>query len=241
MTDLLISDLHLSPARPAIVRLFCDFLGRRARAASTLYILGDLFEYWIGDEGVAEPALRPIIQGIQALTDSGVAVFLMHGNRDFLIGARFAEVTGAELLPDPFPTELAGSPVVLTHGDMLCTDDVDYQRFRSEIRRPEWIRSFLEKSVAERIAMAEQYRELSKNATSMKPADIMDVNPEAVTRLMREYAVHCLIHGHTHRPAHHRFMLDGANASRIVLGDWYEQGSVLECGPNGFTLERLSP
>ncbi|MHB1587616.1 MAG: UDP-2,3-diacylglucosamine diphosphatase [Acidiferrobacteraceae bacterium] len=240
MTDLLISDLHLSPARPAIVRLFCDFLDHRARAASTLYILGDLFEYWIGDEGVAEPAVRPIIQGIQALTDSGVAVFLMHGNRDFLIGARFAEVTGAELLPDPFPTELAGSPVVLTHGDMLCTDDVDYQRFRSEIRRPEWIRNFLDKSVAERIAMAEQYRELSKNATSMKPADIMDVNPEAVTRLMREYAVHCLIHGHTHRPAHHRFMLDGANASRIVLGDWYEHGSVLECGPNGFTLERLS-
>ncbi len=240
MTDLLISDLHLSPERPAIVRLFCDFLAHRARAASTLYILGDLFEYWIGDEAVAEPALQPVIQGIQALTGSGVAVLLMHGNRDFLIGARFAEVTGAELLPDPFPTNLAGSPVVLTHGDILCTDDVDYQRFRAEIRQPEWIRTFLGKSVAERIAIAEQYRELSKSATSMKPADIMDVNLDAVTQMMREYSVHCLIHGHTHRPAHHRFMLDGAEASRIVLGDWYEQGSVLECRPDGFTLKHLS-
>ncbi|MHB1950761.1 MAG: UDP-2,3-diacylglucosamine diphosphatase [Acidiferrobacteraceae bacterium] len=241
MADLLISDLHLSPARPAMIALFCDFLGQRARDASALYILGDLFEYWIGDEAAGEPALRPIIEGIRRLTDAGTPVFLMHGNRDFLIGPRFCAVTGAKLLPDPFPTELAGSRVVLTHGDALCTDDVDYQRFRAQIRQPAWIQEFLGKSIAERIAVAEQYRELSKAATGMKAADIMDVNQEAVARLMREHGVHCLIHGHTHRPAHHRLMLDGTPASRIVLGDWYEQGSVLECRPDGFMLEHLSP
>ncbi|MHB1528204.1 MAG: UDP-2,3-diacylglucosamine diphosphatase [Acidiferrobacteraceae bacterium] len=241
MTDLFISDLHLSPTRPAIVRLFCGFLEHRARTASALYILGDLFEYWIGDEAVAEPAAHPIIQGIRTLTDSGVPVFLIHGNRDFLIGPGFSAATGTQLLPDPFPTELAGTPALLTHGDILCTDDVAYQRFRAQIRQPAWIKAFLEKSVTERIAMAEQYRELSKTATSMKPADIMDVNQDAVRQMMQEYSVRCLIHGHTHRPAHHRFMLDGAEASRIVLGDWYEQGSVLECDGAGFRLEHLAP
>jgi UDP-2,3-diacylglucosamine hydrolase len=241
VTDLLISDLHLSPTRPAIVHLFCSFLEHRAPTASALYILGDLFEYWIGDEAISDPSLRPIIQGLQALTDAGVPVFLMHGNRDFLIGPHFAASTGAQLLPDPFPTELAGAPALLTHGDILCTDDVEYQRFRAQIRQPAWISAFLEKTVPERIAMAQQYRELSKNATSAKPADIMDVNQDAVRQMMQEYSVRCLIHGHTHRPAHHRFVLDGAEASRIVLGDWYEQGSVLECDRTGFRLTRLAP
>lgn len=240
MPVLLISDLHLSPARPAIARLFCGFLQQQATRASALYILGDLFEYWIGDEAVDQGPLIPIVDAMAAVTRAGVPIFLMHGNRDFLLGARFAQATGATLLGDPHRLDLAGTPTLLTHGDQLCTDDREYQQFRAQIRQPEWVQAFLQKTFAERIAIAEQYRELSRNATSMKASEIMDVNQEAVQVLMQEHQVRRLIHGHTHRPACHEFVLaDGTAATRIVLGDWYEQGSVLECADDGLTLRAL--
>lgn len=238
---LFISDLHLSPERPQIVRLFCEFLGKRARTAEGLYILGDLFEYWIGDEAVGQPALAPVIQALRGLTASGVPVSLLHGNRDFLLGEGFSLATGCKILPDPYPIRLGSEDAILMHGDTLCTDDVDYQRFRSQVRDPRWIAAFLAKPVAERIAMAQQYRELSKQATQAKSDEIMDVNGQAVVEILRAHPVRWLIHGHTHRPGRHNLTLDGREVSRIVLGDWYDQGSVLSFDPTtGFHLESLT-
>ena len=236
---LFISDLHLSAERPAITQLFLEFLRDRAAGADALYILGDLFEYWVGDDACDEAEYRPIVAGLRALTQSGVPVYVMHGNRDFLIGEGFAQATGARLLPDPTVIELCGNRTLLMHGDTLCTDDVEYQRFRVYIRQPAQIQGFLAKPLAERNAMLRGYREMSKAATAQKAEDIMDVNANAVGVALRAHGVRTLIHGHTHRPADHRIDLDGMPARRIVLGDWYEQGSVLHCDANALRLETL--
>ena len=238
-TTLFISDLHLCGARPAITGLFLDFLRRRARASDALYILGDLFEYWIGDEAVEQEEFRSIIRGLRELTASGTPVFVMHGNRDFLMGDGFEKATGGRLLKDPAHIDLYGTPTLLMHGDSLCTDDIEYMTFRAKVRNPAWQKEFLGKSVAERDRIVHDFREISKNSTAAKKPEIMDVNQKAVESVMRKHHVQRLIHGHTHRPKEHVFNLDGRPARRMVLGDWYEQGSVLSVDARGWMLEGL--
>ena len=239
MATLFISDLHLCAQRPAVMTLFLDFLRGRAIHADALYILGDLFEYWIGDDAAADAEFAAVIAGLRALTHSGVPVYVMHGNRDFLLGEEFTKITGCRLLPDPTLIDLYGTPVLLMHGDTLCTDDVDYQNFRRIVRDPQWIKKFLAQSRDQRNTVVRDLRATSKAAMAEKPPDIMDVNPSAVETVMRTHRVHHLIHGHTHRPAQHDLLLDGQPARRTVLGDWYEQGSVLECDARGCVLESL--
>jgi UDP-2,3-diacylglucosamine hydrolase len=239
MTTLFISDLHLCAQRPAITELFLEFLHNDAAKADALYILGDLFEYWIGDEAAGNSDYRPIIAGIRALRAAGPALYVMRGNRDFLMGTEFARQSGARLLPDPTIIDLYGSPVLLMHGDSLCTDDVEYQAFRKMVRSETWQREYLSKTVAERDAISRRYRQMSKTATANKRPEIMDVNQDAVATVMREHQVYELIHGHTHRPAQHGFELDGRRARRNVLGDWYEQGSVLRCTAHEWRLQTL--
>ncbi|MDX1489133.1 MAG: UDP-2,3-diacylglucosamine diphosphatase [Acidiferrobacterales bacterium] len=239
MSTLFISDLHLCAERPAITELFVKFLRTRALDADALYILGDLFEYWIGDEAVSRDDYSPVIAGMRALLETGTPIYAMHGNRDFLLGAEFERESGAKLLPDPSLIDLYGTPVLLMHGDSLCTDDVEYQAFRKMVRSEAWQRQYLVKSVAERDAISRRYRELSKNASANKRPEIMDVNQDAVETTMRQHHVYDLIHGHTHRPAQHYFELDGIRARRAVLGDWYEQGSVLRCAGDEWMLQTL--
>jgi len=240
MTTLFISDLHLSAERPDITELFFDFLAREARAAEALYILGDFFEYWIGDDAVEQPEYRSVVAALRALTDAGIPVHVMHGNRDFLLGERFARASGCRLIPDPTRIDLYGTPTLLMHGDTLCTDDVDYLAFRRMVRDPAWQRAFLARPAAERNAMARGAREQSRVSTAGKPPEIMDVTREAVLEALRAQRVRHLIHGHTHRPAEHVFDLDGAPARRIVLGDWYRQGSVLRCDARAWRLDTLA-
>ncbi|KAB2927912.1 MAG: UDP-2,3-diacylglucosamine diphosphatase [Candidatus Contendobacter sp.] len=239
MAALFISDLHLEPMRPAITALFLDFLERRARRAEALYILGDLFEAWIGDDDDAEPG-GTVATALRTLTDQGIPAYFLHGNRDFLVGKRFAAASGIQLLPESVVIELAGERVLLLHGDTLCTDDVEYQAFRAQVRDPVWRARTLALPLAQRRALAGQLRETSRQATGQKAADITDVNPTAVDRALRAHGVYRLIHGHTHRPAIHRWNLDGQPARRAVLGDWYDQSSVLVCDAAGWRVEPLS-
>jgi UDP-2,3-diacylglucosamine hydrolase len=238
-STLFISDLHLCGARPAITGLFLEFLQRRARTARALYVLGDLFEYWIGDEAAEQAEFRPMIEGLRRLTAAGTPVFVMHGNRDFLMGSRFEQASGCRLLADPTRIELHGVPTLLLHGDSLCTDDVEYMQFRAQVRNPAWQKAFLAKPAAERETIVRNYREISKASTASKKPEIMDTNQRAVEAVMREHRVHRMIHGHTHRPREHVFNLDGQPARRMVLGDWYEQGSVLRVDDQGWQLESL--
>lgn len=233
MSTLFISDLHLSTERPAITGLFLDFLRTRARQAEALYILGDLFEYWIGDDVAMLPEYRPLIEGLHELTAAGVPVYVMHGNRDFLMRQGFEQQTGCRLIPDPTVIRLYGEDVLLMHGDTLCTDDVAYLKFREMVRNPDWVKVFLEKTLAERVAIVREYREISKTAMATKKPEIMDVNPDAVDAAMQAHGALHLIHGHTHRPAQHVFDRKGQRVRRTVLGDWYDQGSVLVCDAHG--------
>lgn len=238
MKTLFISDLHLDPAAPGIQRQFLEFLQGEARSASALYILGDLFEVWLGDDDPA-PASRTIVQSLRALTDAGVTCFVMHGNRDFLIGQQFCRETGAQLIEDGTVVEIHGDRVLLLHGDVLCTDDVSYQRLRQIVRNPvvQWI--FRHMSLARRRALAQKVREGSRMHVDTTEAQIMDVNAEAVANAFRESGVGTMIHGHTHRPAVHWLEVDGSRVQRIVLGDWHSQGSVLERSASGFDLRSL--
>lgn len=240
MTTLFIADLHLEPACPARTALLLAFLQRQARSADALYILGDLFEAWIGDDDDAEPG-PTVAAALRTLTEGGVPVFFLHGNRDFLLGERFAAAAGLRLLPESGVIDLAGEQVLLLHGDTLCTDDRDYQAFRAQVRNPVWQAQMLALPLAQRRALAGQLRESSRQATGQKAAEIMDVNQAEVERIMRWRGVQRLIHGHTHRPAIHDGHLDGQPARRAVLGDWREdQGSVLRCDGSGWRLEPLT-
>ncbi|WP_405234244.1 UDP-2,3-diacylglucosamine diphosphatase [Lentisalinibacter salinarum] len=232
MTKLFISDLHLQAARPDITERFFRFLQTEAAEAEALYILGDLFEAWIGDDDPDEHN-REVQAAMRRLTDAGVAGYFMRGNRDFLIGDAFAERTGFTLLDDPVVRDFYGTPVLLSHGDAYCTDDVEYQAFRRQSRDPAWQQQVLSMSVEQRRALAGQAREESRAAMVDKAEDIMDVNADAVAAALREAGVTTLVHGHTHRPAVHELDLDGTPATRIVLGDWYEQGTVLHWTPEG--------
>jgi UDP-2,3-diacylglucosamine hydrolase len=236
---LFISDLHLSSQRPALTRLFIDFLRHQALGAGALYILGDLFDVWIGDDDDPLPAVR---QGLRALTDSGTACWIMQGNRDFLLGRRFARATGCRLLRDPWRLELDGEAILLTHGDRLCTDDIAYQRFRQRVRNPLVKQLFLWAPLARRQRIARDYRQRSAAAMADKPREIMDVNATAVRAQMRRFGVTRLIHGHTHRPGDHRLSLDGRPVLRQVLADWRdEQGEALVYRAGTWLREQVAP
>jgi UDP-2,3-diacylglucosamine hydrolase len=235
---LFVSDLHLDASAPEIARQFHAFLAGEAREATALYILGDLFEAWLGDDD-PDPAARVTVAALRALTDAGVPCYLMHGNRDFLIGGRFCRETGATLLDDGTLVDLYGERVLLMHGDALCTDDVSYQRLRRIVRNPLTRAVFRLMTLGQRRALARRLRAGSREHVGATAAEIMDVNAAAVTRALREAGVRTLIHGHTHRPAMHRLEIDGAPARRVVLGDWYTQGSVLEATSGSLELRTL--
>ena len=238
MTALFISDLHLTAGDAETTGRFVEFMAGPARAARELYILGDLFEAWIGDDD-DDPRLAPIVTALRELTDAGVACALMHGNRDFLLGRRFCAETGARLLGDYERITLNGQPVLLTHGDLLCTDDTRYMTLRTELRSAVWQRDFLARPLDERRQIASDLRQLSATEVAAKDDYIMDVNQAAVERAMRDHDVTLLVHGHTHRPAVHRFDLDGREAARIVLGAWYHDPSIVRWTAAGFELEPL--
>jgi UDP-2,3-diacylglucosamine hydrolase len=212
---------------------------RRARNAEQLYILGDLFEAWIGDDD-DDPSLDPILGSLSSIARGGTSCYFMHGNRDFLVAQRFAEKTGFRLLGDYEVVDLYGERVLLTHGDLLCTDDVRYMTLRATVRDPDWQRDFLAKPLAERRKIASEMRALSRTEVAAKREEIMDVNAATVANTMRRFDVRTLLHGHTHRPGIHRFDLDGRAATRIVLGAWYEHGSCVRWDDSGFELEGLS-
>jgi UDP-2,3-diacylglucosamine hydrolase len=235
---LFISDLHLSGERPAINQRFFAFLREQAPRAAVLYVLGDLFEYWIGDEELdavdGDPLARKVAEAFGALSRAGTGVRLMHGNRDFLIGTRFCEVSGARLLQDPSVEKIGAARTLLMHGDTLCTDDVDYQAWRKVARSREWQQEFLAKPLPERRKALQALREKSKEVVGAKPAEIMDVNDGAVREALREHRLTRLVHGHTHRPARHTLEVDGRPCERWVLPDWYEHGGYLaidDAGP----------
>lgn len=242
MTTLLISDLHLHPGDPELSARFLDWLDDRAGGAEALYILGDFFDAWIGDDlldlGDADPTghadlARRVVRVLRRLSDAGTALFLMHGNRDFLLGDRFASEAGATLLSDPSVVVLGGERALLMHGDSLCTRDTAYQAFRSQARDPAWQQQILAMPIPDRLALARSLREQSGEATSNKAEAIMDVTPGEVVRVMQAHGVNTLIHGHTHRPAVHALDIDGQPTRRYVLGDWTaEQGweIVVEAG-----------
>ncbi len=224
-----ISDLHLTAQTPGVTRLFLDFLNGRARTARHLYILGDLFEAWPGDDCIDDPDDRfnaMIVDSLRALTDSGIGLSVMHGNRDFLLGEAFAERSGARLLPDPYVLSLPTWQFVLAHGDLLCTDDRDYQAFRTEVRDPLWQARFLARPLGERKAIAAALRRQSEQAKREKleqsQDDLMDVNPAATDDFLRQHGYATFIHGHTHRPACHDHLIDGIHVERWVMSDWHE-------------------
>jgi len=239
MSTLFISDLHLSAERENITKLFINFLDQRASKADALYILGDLFEVWPGDDMIL-PDYQKSIAKMKQLADNGLPLYVMQGNRDFLMAEQFAEISGASLIEDPTIINLYGTPTLLMHGDTLCTDDIDYQKILTMVRDPRWKNDFLAKSSEERLAVAAKYREISKTETAKKNMGIMDVNQQAVEAAMSEHNTNQLIHGHTHRPAIHDFTINKNKMKRIVLGDWYKQGSVLECDKNGCNLESIA-
>ncbi|RZA21472.1 MAG: UDP-2,3-diacylglucosamine diphosphatase [Lysobacteraceae bacterium] len=240
MTTLFIADLHLDPERPVITELFGRFLDGEARQAQALYILGDLFEAWVGDDDPSAAGAF-VAEKLRGLVDAGVPVYFIRGNRDFLLGGDYATRAGMAVLPDPAVVVLHGQATLVLHGDLLCTDDVAYQQFRAQSRDPRWQAQFLEQPLQARLAFAAQARAASKARYGELVAagtaeTIGDVAPATVREWFKRYGVRRMIHGHTHRPAIHD---EGGGNTRIVLGDWYEQGSVLRVGEDGFDLARL--
>jgi UDP-2,3-diacylglucosamine hydrolase len=227
---LFISDLHLDPARPAVTRALAEFLSR-SRDCHSLYILGDLFEAWLGDDDHAPLSTR-VSSMLHQFSAAGPSLYIMVGNRDFLLGRDFCEAAGATLLSDPTVIDLYGEPTLLMHGDSLCTSDVAYQAFRREARSPDWQRDVLSRPLAERRELARSLRAMSAQANSIKSEDIMDVTPQEVTSVMAQHGVRQLIHGHTHRPARHA--LDAG--LRWVLGAWEDQGWFIEATPREIKL-----
>lgn len=239
MTRLFISDLHLEAGRPEIGEQFLAFLRRDAREADALYILGDLFEAWLGDDDPS-PYYATMKSALCEVVNAGTSTYFMHGNRDFMIGEQFARETGVELLSDPMPLDMYGVSVLLSHGDAYCTDDIQYQQVRAMTRDPQWQAMMLEKPIEERVAFAIQAREQSLARGESLNDDIMDVNANAILDAFRQHDMDILLHGHTHRPAVHDIDLGARSATRIVLGDWFEQGSVLRWDANGPRLEVLA-
>ncbi len=231
---LFISDLHLCASRPHITLAFLQFLQTNASQAKALYILGDLFEYWAGDDDIEDSHIQPIIAAFNGLANAGVNVYFMHGNRDFLIAEGFCNAASIKLLRDPTLIDLYGKRALLSHGDDLCTDDIAYQDFRRQVRNETWQANFLSLPLQARKKQIEAIRLRSEQEKLQKTAQIMDVNQIAVEKLLAGYDYpELLIHGHTHRPYQHQIQLDGHTITRWVLGDWYEQGSYLLCNQDG--------
>jgi UDP-2,3-diacylglucosamine hydrolase len=240
---LFISDLHLAREQPGVSAQLLRFLSHEASGAAALYILGDLFDAWLGDDALeapdGEPLARDVVTALRALHDAGTAVMLMHGNRDFLLGERFAAASGARLLDDPVVISLGDRAALLMHGDTLCTGDIAYQKFRVMARSKPFQDEFLSKTLAERRALALQYRATSEQVKRATADEIMDVTSDAVQAAFRSHAVSCLVHGHTHRPAMHVLEVDGRRCERWVLPDWDRRGGYLVADGATLTLERF--
>jgi UDP-2,3-diacylglucosamine hydrolase len=237
MNTLFISDLHLHPSRPQITRAFFKFLQERTANTQALYILGDFFDAWIGDDDDA-PLAQEVANHLRALSKKNIAIYLMHGNRDFLLGHQYAQSAGAQLLDEGTVINLYGQPTLLLHGDSLCTRDQDYMAFRAQVRSTQWQAQILAQPLAARRALAAQLREQSQAINNMKAESIMDVTPDEVVAVMRKAGVTRMIHGHTHRPARHPLQIDGQNAERIVLGDWHDNAWCLTATENQLTLDK---
>ena len=237
---LFISDLHLTGTHPESADRFFRFLEREAADACELYVLGDLFEYWVGDDELLTPQHDPLPgrvgSAFAVLRDRGIVVRIMHGNRDFFIGEGFCRASGAQIINDPAVMDVGGTPTLLMHGDTLCTDDVDYQAWRQTCRAPEWQREFLAKPLGERRRIADGLRETSRDMARTKPTEIMDVTPRGVRDAFRTHGVARLIHGHTHRPARHQLEVDGISCERWVLPDWYGTGGYIEVADGNLKL-----
>jgi UDP-2,3-diacylglucosamine hydrolase len=236
VSTLFISDLHLTEERPEANERFIELLEGKARGAESLYILGDFFEYWIGDDDLAEPFSAVVAALLRKLP---IPLYFMHGNRDFLIGERFCAATGAKLLDDPAVETIQGEKTLLMHGDTLCTDDVEYQAWRRQARDPAFQAAFLAKTPSERHELVRRMREKSRQAARGKSEEIMDVNDAAVRQALRSHGVRRLIHGHTHRPGRHDLEVDGVRCQRWVLPDWYGRGGYLEVDRRGPRLVRF--
>ncbi len=237
-STLFISDLHLEDSAPEQTEWLLGFLDGPARNAAAVYILGDLFEFWIGDDAVSATA-RQVAKATSALHAGGVPCYFMHGNRDFLLGEKYASAAKLKLLPESLVIDLYGTPTLLLHGDTLCTDDQEYQAFREQVRDPAWQSAILALSIEQRLEMALSARDASSRHTGAAPVEIMDVNMEAVANAFRKYKTSRMIHGHTHRPATHLVDLGDFTAERFVLAAWYQQGSYLEVSPQGVSSVTL--
>ena len=238
MTTLFVSDLHLEAERPDIGKQFLRFLETDAKEADDLYILGNLFEAWVGDD---DPNTHyfAIKRALRKLDDAGISVYFMHGDRDFMVGPGFANETGVEILKDPYEVSMYGQKALLSHGDILCTDDIKYQKVRSMVRDPDWQASMRAKPLKERLRIAEEARRKSLEQTINQSLQIADVNEDAVEAMIRERNVDVLVHGHTHRPGVHTIDLGNRKAKRIVLGDWFRKGWVVRWDSRGPRLEEL--
>lgn len=224
-----VSDLHLSALRPDAVRAYRDLLQRASEHAEAVYVLGDLFDAWVGDDDLTQPLHADVATAMRRYADAGGRLHVLHGNRDFLLAERFCRESGARLIGDPELVDLYGTPTVLMHGDLLCTEDVRYQALRRQVRDPQWQREFLLRPLPERHALAVALSRENEVEKSQKTDAIMDVAEPAVQALLREFGYPRLIHGHTHRPARHVHSVDGRDCDRYVLSDWYRSASYLEC------------
>lgn len=236
---LFIADLHLCAERPQTTRIFQDFLRRTATQAESLYILGDLFEFWAGDDDLTDPHQAGVASALAEVNRGGTAVFIMHGNRDFLMGDNFAQTSQSRIIPDPTLIDLYGTPTLLTHGDTLCSGDTAYLAFRDKVREPSWQSTFLARPLAERKAEIAALRQRSETDKSLKSEAEMDAQPDAIAAALREHGYPRLIHGHTHRPAHHLHQVDGHDCERWVLDSWHDQGSYLHCDASGCHTVRI--
>jgi UDP-2,3-diacylglucosamine hydrolase len=237
---LFLSDLHLAPDRPAALAAFHAFAAGPARAASAVYILGDLFDWWVGDDQVADPFVAKVVASLRAISDAGVPLFVGRGNRDFLLGERFARATGATLLPDMIVVDVAGTPTLLCHGDELCTDDTEYQAYRARMRDPSTQARLLRLPYALRRAIAWWLRRKSRKAKALKPEAIMDVAAPTVADAFRRHGVTRMIHGHTHRPARHVHDVDGTPRERHVMADWHDRGHYLAVDADGVHVREIA-
>ncbi|NIF56918.1 UDP-2,3-diacylglucosamine diphosphatase [Enterobacter sp. Ap-916] len=235
MSTLFIADLHLCPEEPAITAGFLRFLSGEARQADALYILGDLFEAWIGDDA-PEPLYQQIAAAIKAVVDTGIPCYFIHGNRDFLLGKRYAKASGMTLLPEEKLIDVYGRNILIMHGDTLCTDDEGYQAFRRKVHQPWLQKLYLALPLFIRQRIADRMRADSQAANNMKSLEIMDVNPQAVVDALTRHNVQWLIHGHTHRPAIHELEANGQPAFRCVLGAWHKEGSMIKVTPENVEL-----
>lgn len=237
---LFLSDLHLSPERPAALAAFHAFCAGPARSASAVYILGDLFDWWIGDDQLRDPFVAAAARELRGISDAGVPLFIGRGNRDFLIGERFAQATGATLLPDFAVVDLAGTPTLLCHGDELCTDDAEYQAYRARMRDPATQGRLLRLPYALRRLIAWWLQRKSREHKALKADAIMDVAPDAVAQAFRTHGVTRMIHGHTHRPARHPLDVDGTPRERYVMADWHDRGHYLAVDAGGVHVHEIA-